>query len=44
MMLGSFYYKGKAKIALKGNWQIAMLVAFFSGVMTTLLQVLQLVL
>lgn len=44
MMLGSFYYKGKAKIALKGNWQTAMLVAFFSGVMTTLLQVLQLVL
>ncbi len=44
MMLGSFYYKTKAKEALKGNWQTAMMVAFFSGILTTLLQVLQLVL
>lgn len=44
MMLGSFYYKTKAKEALRGNWQTAMLVAFFSGILTTLLQVLQLVL
>ncbi len=44
MMLGSFYYKIKAKEALKGNWQTAMLVAFFSGFFGTVLQVLQLVL
>lgn len=44
MMLGSFYYKAKAKEALRGNWQTAMLVAFFSGILTTVLQVLQLVL
>lgn len=44
MMLGSFYYKTKAKEALRGNWQTAMLVAFFSGILTTVLQVLQLVL
>ena len=44
MMLGSFYYKTKAKEALRGNWQIAMLVAFFSGILSTVLQVLQLVL
>lgn len=44
MMLGSFYYKTKAKEALKGNWQTAMLVAFFSGILSTVLQVLQMVL
>ncbi|MBR4068028.1 MAG: DUF975 family protein [Clostridia bacterium] len=44
MMLGSYYYKSKAKEYLKGNWQNAMLVAFFSGVLGTVLQVLQLVL
>lgn len=44
MMLGSYYYKGKAKEYLKGNWQNAMLVAFFSGILGTVLQVLQLVL
>ena len=44
MMLGSYYYKGKAKEYLKGNWQNAMLVAFFSGILSTVLQVLQLVL
>lgn len=44
MMLGSFFYKTKAKEALKGNWQTAMLVAFFSGILSTVLQVLQLVL
>lgn len=41
MMLGSFYYKLKAKEALAGNWQTAMLVAFFSSIMSTLLQVVQ---
>ncbi len=44
MMLGSFYYKAKAKEALRGNWQTAMLIAFFSGILSTLLQVLQMVL
>lgn len=44
MMVGSYYYKLKAKEALKGNWQNAMLVAFFSGVLGTVLQVLQMVL
>ncbi len=44
MMLGSFYYKRKAKEVLRGCWQNAMLVAFFSGILGTVLQVLQLVL
>lgn len=44
MMLGSFYYKRKAKEVLRGNWQNAMVVAFFSGILSTVLQVLQLVL
>lgn len=44
MMLGSYYYKTKAKQALKGSWQNAMLVAFFSGILGTALQVLQIVL
>ena len=43
MMIGSFFYKTKAKEALRGNWQTAMMVAFFSGILGTLLQVLQLV-
>lgn len=44
MMLGSYYYKTKAKQALKGSWQNAMLVAFFSGILGTALQVLQIAL
>ena len=44
MMFGSFYYKRKAKELLRGSWQNAMLVAFFSGILSTVLQVLQLVL
>lgn len=44
MMMGSFYFKTKAKEMLKGNWQTAMLVAFFSGILGTVLQVLQMVL
>lgn len=39
--IGSFYFKMKAKAALKGNWQTAMLVAFFSGIFTMALQVYQ---
>lgn len=39
--IGSFYFKMKAKSALKGNWQTAMLVAFFSGIFTMALQVYQ---
>lgn len=39
--IGSFYFKQKAKAALKGNWQTAMLVAFFSGVFLTALEVYQ---
>ena len=35
--IGSFYFKQKAKAALKGNWQTAMLVAFFSTVFMTAL-------
>jgi uncharacterized membrane protein len=44
MMLGSYYYKTKAKQTLKGNWQNAMLVAFFSGILGTALQVMQIML
>lgn len=40
--IGSFYFKQKAKAALKGNWQTAMLVAFFSTVFMTALEVYQL--
>lgn len=41
MMLGPFYYKRKAKEALKGNWQTAMVVAFFSGIFMTVVEVFQ---
>mgnify|MGYP007125823362 CR=1 FL=1 len=41
MMLGPFYFKRKAKEALKGNWQTAMVVAFFSGVLLTVGEVYQ---
>ncbi|MDD3336817.1 MAG: DUF975 family protein [Eubacteriales bacterium] len=40
MMLGPYYFKLKAKEALKGNWQTAMVVAFFSGIFMTISQVL----
>lgn len=40
--IGSFFFKEKAKKALKGNWQTAMLVAFFSGIFLTAIQVYQL--
>jgi len=41
MMMGSFLFKQKAREALKGNWQNALLVTFFSGVFVTIAQVLQ---
>ncbi len=41
MILGSFYFKKKAREALKGNWQTALLITFFSGVFMTLASVLQ---
>lgn len=39
--IGSFYFKMKAKAALKGNWQTALLVTFFAGIFSTALQVFQ---
>lgn len=41
MMLGSFYFKQKARDALRGNWQTALVVTFFAGVLTTALNVVQ---
>lgn len=41
MMLGSYYYKLKGKAALKGNWQTAMVVTFFSGIFLTISEVFQ---
>ena len=35
MIFAPFYFKQKAKAALKGNWQTALLVAFFSGILIT---------
>lgn len=40
MFLGSYYFKQKAREALKGNWQTALLVTFFSGALVTLEEVL----
>ncbi|NLO85185.1 MAG: DUF975 family protein [Clostridiales bacterium] len=40
MTLGSFYFKSKAKVALKGNWQTALVVTFFAGIITTILSTL----
>ena len=40
MFLGSYYFKQKAREALKGNWQTALLVTFFSGALVTLEDVL----
>lgn len=41
MLMGSFLFKQKAREALKGNWQTALLVSFFSGIFTTIAQVLR---
>ena len=41
MLLAPFYFKQRAKRALKGNWQTALLVTFFSGVLLTALSVMQ---
>lgn len=41
MMMGSFLFKQKARRVLRGNWQTALVVTFFSGVFITLAQVLQ---
>lgn len=35
MIFAPFYFKQKAKAALKGNWQTALLVAFFSRILIT---------
>ena len=35
MVLGSFYFKQEARRALRGNWQPALVVTFFSGVFLT---------
>ena len=37
----NMYYKWKGKNALRGNWQTAMVVAFFSGIFLMLTQVYQ---
>lgn len=41
MLMGSFLFKQKAREALKGNWQTALLVSFFSGIFATVAQVLR---
>lgn len=41
MVLGSFFFKQEARRALRGNWQPALVVTFFSGVFLTLSSVLQ---
>ena len=41
MVLGSFFYKHRAKQALKGNWQTALLVTFFASIFLTIAQVWQ---
>jgi len=41
MMMGSFLFKQKAREMLKGNWQNALVISFFSGVLLTISQVLQ---
>lgn len=40
MTLGSFYFKSKARVALKGNWQTALVVTFFAGIIPTILSTL----
>lgn len=41
MMMGSFLFKQRAREALKGNWQTALVVTFFSTALVTIAQVLQ---
>ena len=41
MMMGSFLFKQKAREALKGNWQTALVVSFFAAILTTAAQVAQ---
>ena len=41
MMLGSFFFKNKAKKILKGKWQTALLVTFFAALFMTAAQVAQ---
>ena len=41
MMMGSFLFKQKARDMLKGNWQNALVISFFSSVLLTIAQVLQ---
>jgi len=41
MMMGSFLFKQKAREMLKGNWQNALVISFFCGVLVTISQVLQ---
>ena len=41
MLLNSFLFKQKARAALKGNWQTALVVTFFAGVFHTVAKVLQ---
>lgn len=41
MILAPFYFKQKARAALRGNWQTALLVSFFSGIFATAASLLQ---
>ena len=41
MLMNSFMFKQKARKSLRGNWQTALLVTFFTGLFTTLASVLQ---
>lgn len=41
LMMASFYFKDKARKALQGNWQTALVVTFFAGVFVTAANVLQ---
>ncbi len=39
--MGSFFFKNKARMALKGNWQNALVVTFFASLLYTIAQVMQ---
>ena len=41
MVLGSFFFKHRARRVLKGNWQNALVVTFFTSIFLTVAQVLQ---
>lgn len=41
MILGSYYFKYRARKALRGDWQTALLVTFFAGFLVTVLNVVQ---